>query len=376
MKKYIIFSPAILALFLLIQSCSEPETQTENETNINESQLEISQQQFDAENMKIGGLSSELFEETISCNGYIAAPADAIAGISTPLSGIVQSISCDIGDHVQKGQVLLTISSNELLTLEQNFVETSAKMKKVKADYERNKALLEENIGSQKDFLHSENEFKTTQATYQSLKLRLELLNLNTEKIEQGNLVSTFPILAPISGFVTVMDAVLGEFSLQQNKIIEIVNVKHLIVKLSVFEKDISKLKLGQTVQFNSLNEKYAVHFATLAAIGKTIDESSKTITCLAEIKYEENDNLINNTFVEAKIIVGKKEAKAVPTDAIVKSGKDYYVFILEKKEGDNYFLRQEKVDIGRVSNGFTEILNGVENEKIITAGVYNLTVE
>jgi len=376
MKKIIILNTAILSLLLLIQACSEPAVQTENETNSNESLIEISQQQFDAESMEIGGLTLQKFDEAVSCNGYLAAPADAIAQINTPISGIVQSIRCDIGDNVQKGQVLLTLSSNELLTLEQNFVESSSKLKKAKADYERNQALFNENIGSQKDFLNSENEYKTTLATYQSLKLKLELLNLNPSKIEQGEFVSTFPILAPISGYVTVMDAVLGEFSMQQNKIIEIVNVKHLIVKLSVFEKDISKLQLGQTVQFNSLNEKNTIHSATLAAIGKAIDESSKTITCLAEIKYEPNDNLINNTFVEANIVVDQTEAKAIPTNAIIKSGKDYYVFILEKKEGNSYFLKPEKVETGRISNGFTEILSGVENEKIITAGVYNLRIE
>lgn len=376
MKKYIIFSLSILTLFLLFQACSEPVVQTENETNSNESLLQISQQQFDAENMKIGEVTMQSFNETVSCNGYLSAPADAIAQINAPISGIVQSINCNIGDNVQKGQVLLTLSSNELLTLEQNFVETAAKMKKVQADYERNKALFDEKIGSQKDFLNSENEYKTTLATYQSLKLRLELLNLNTAKIEQGNFVSSFPILAPISGYVTTMDAVLGEFSLQENKIIEIVNVRHLIVKLSVFEKDISKLEIGQTVQFNSLNEINAVHFATLAAIGKTIDESSKTITCLAEIKPESKDNLINNTFVEANIIVNTTEAKAIPSNSLVKSEKEYYVFILEKKEGENYFLKPQKVETGRVSNGFAEILSGVENEKIITAGVYNLRIE
>ena len=376
MKRFKLIITLFSALVFITFSCSSPAEKTEEPEQMADNFIQISQQQFDSENMKIGELSEENFEETVSCNGYLAAPADAIAQINTPISGIVQSIHCDIGDNVQKGQVLLTLSSNELLILQQNFVETSSKLKKVKADYERNKALVDENIGSQKEFLNAENEYKTTLATYQSLKLRLELLNLNTEKIEQGEFVSSFPILAPISGYVTVMDAVLGEFSLQQNKIIEIVNVKHLIVKLSVFEKDINKLKLGQTVRFNSLNEKNAIHYAILAAIGKAIDESSKTITCLAEIKYGPNDNLINNTFVEANIVVDNTRAKAIPTNAIVKSGKDYYVFILEKKEGDNYILRPQKVESGRVSNGFTEILNGLENEKIITAGVYNLRIE
>lgn len=376
MNKYTLLSPAIIALFLLIQACSSPAVQTENETSENKSLLQISEQQFEMEGMKIGELTKQNFEEVVSCNGYITAPADAIAQVSTPLSGIVQTIGCDIGDDVQKGQVLLTLSSNELLALEQNFVETSNKLKQVKANYERNKALFEEKIGSQKEFLNSENEYKTALATYQSLKLQLELLNLNTVKIEQGELVSTFPLLAPISGSVTVMDAVLGEFSIQQNRIIEIVDVKNLVVKLSVFENDISRLKIGQTVLFNTLNEKGAVHSATIFAIGKAIDDVSKTITCLAKIKYEKNDNWINNSYVEAKIIVNMTEAKALPTTAFLKSGKDYYVFILEKKEGGNYFLKQEKVEIGRVSNGFTEILSGVDNEKIITGGVYNLRIE
>jgi len=249
-------------------------------------------------------------------------------------------------------------------------------MNKVTADYERSKALYNENIGSEKDFLNIENEYKTTRANYQSLKLRLEILNLNTSKIEAGEFVSSFPVLTPISGSVTSMEAVLGEFSMQQNMLIEIVNVKQLIVKLSVFEKDIDKVKIGQTVKFSSANENSAVHTATIFAIGKSIDEMSKTITCLASINYKEEVNWINNTFVEAKIIIDKADAEALPNTAFLKSGQDYYVFTLSKTEGDVYFLKQKKVEPGRVSDGYTEILNGVGNQNIVTQGVYNLRIE
>lgn len=376
MKNIILLNSAFITMFLLLQSCSEPAVQVESQSESDQSLIEVSQQQFDAEKMKIGEIALQGFDETVTCNGHLAAPAGEIAQINTPISGIVQSIRCYIGDYVQKGQVLLTLSSNELLTLEQNFVEASSLLKKVKANYERNLALFNENIGSQKDLINSENEYKTTLGTYQALKLKIEMLNLNSAKIEQGEFVSSFPLLAPISGYVTVMDAVLGGFSMQQDKVIEIVNIQQLILKLSVFEKDIYKLKLGQTVKFNSINEKNDIHYATLAAIGKAIDENSKTITCLAEIKYEPNNNLVNNTFVEASIMVEQVEVKAIPTSAIVKSGKDYFVFILEKEEAGTYFLKPWKVETGRVSNGFTEIVNGPENKKIVTWGVYNLRVE
>jgi cobalt-zinc-cadmium efflux system membrane fusion protein len=101
----------------------------------------------------------------------------------------------------------------------------------------------------------------------------------------------------------------------------------------------------------------------------------SKTIVCLAKITEKKGMSLVNRSFVEARITVNQKEANALPSEAILKSGKDYFVYVVEKSDSQSYFLRRQKIEIGKTSNGFTEITGNPAIAKVLIKGVYNLPV-
>ena len=352
------------------QSATVQETEAESGDRI-----EISIVQFEGDSMKIGEVSIRKFEDEVICNGNITAPANGIAQISTPISGIVESINCSMGDYVQKGQTLCMISSNELMVIQQEYIETSARLKQLKTEYERSKSLFDEKIGAEKDFIATESEYKVMLSKYQSLKLRLQLFKLNISKIEAGELYSLFPVISPINGYITSQNMVLGQFIEQQKNLVEIVDVNQLQLQLSVFEKEIGKLKAGQNILFKTMGETDATHTALLTSISKTIDPVSKTIVCLAKITEKKGMSLVNRSFVEARITVNQKEANALPSEAILKSGKDYFVYVVEKSDSQSYFLRRQKIEIGKTSNGFTEITGNPAIAKVLVKGVYNLPV-
>lgn len=374
-RQYYIYVLCII-LVLFIAGCASSADPDENETAISDDLIQVTKQQFETNNMKIGEVSLRPFVETLSVNGYIESPPNGMAFISTQITGVVKAIYFSVGDHVTKGQVLCMVSSTELIELQQDFAETASGLIKLKADWERSKALFEENIGAEKNFKTIESQYLITKAKYQSLKLRLELLDLNTSKIEEGELFAAFPVKAPISGFVTNQHIVIGQFVEPQLKLMEIVNVGQLHLKLSVFENDIQRIKIGQDVEFKSMGEAGSIHFAYITSIGKTINSKTKTINCIAKIRKEADLSFINNTYVEAKVFVDQIEANALPSDAILKSNQKYFVLVLENSDDQNYLLKKIKVDVGRVSDGFTEIQNAEGLSKVITQGVYNLNLE
>lgn len=255
----------------------------------------------------------------------------------------------------------------------QNFIETSAILKRLKADYERSRALFNEKIGAEKDLIAIESEYEAMMAKHQLLKLRLELLKLNVSKIEAGELYAAFPVIAPINGHITSLNIVLGQFIELHKNLIEIVDVNQLQLQLSVFENDIKKLKTGQRIEFNSMGETDSIHYAILFSTGKTINMESMTIQCIAKIENKDKVMFINHSYIEAAIIVNQRKANALPNDAILKSGQDNFVFVVEKSNNQGYYLRKVKVNIGSVSKGFSEIIDGESLTKVITNGVYNL---
>lgn len=358
--------------FMACQSKTTPSNPILDES---EQLVQISQQQFNSEKMEIGTVTTHCFEEIISCNGSVTAPPNGIAKISTPISGIVKNIHFTPGDYVKKGQLLCQIESNDLIALQQDFAEISAQLSGIKANYERNKALYQEKIGAEKNLISSESTYKATKAKYESLELKLKILRLDTNKIKAGDFYSSLSITAPINGYITNYNLVLGEFAEQQKSLIEIVDTDQLQIQISVFEKDIEHLKIGQILHFKTLSNSEKIHAAHLSVIGKGIDPETKTILCLAKIEDKERATLYNGSFIEAEITTDKKDAKALPSQAILKSGPDRYVLVIAKSDDKNFYLRKKKVKIGTESKGFTEIVDSSDLVKVLTKGAYNISL-
>lgn len=373
MKSYkLLFS--IVSLIFITSGCGKSSKTAEEAKPETDKLIKITINQFKADSMALGTISTQTFKDEVQCHGYITATTNGMAQISTPIAGIVESVTCAMGSYIKKGQTLCIITGSELIAMQQEFSETSARLTRLKSDYDRSKSLYDEKISAAKDYIAIESEYKATRAKYLSLKLRLELLLLDVSRIEAGQLYSSFSVVSPINGYITKLNLVLGQYIEQQKLLVEIIDVSQLQLQLSVFEKDIAELKPGQSVNFRSSGENSSAGTATLVSIGKAVDPDTKTITCIAAIQKATAGNLVNQSYIEASIAVNTSEARALPNDALIKSGKDYYVLLVEKSDTEAYYLRRQKVNIGRTSNGYTEIADVTDLTRVLVKGVYNLT--
>ena len=225
----------IIPILALVAACSSPAAT--DEAPAADNTTAITTAQFASAHMAIGTAAPVSFEQTVDCNGYIQAPAQATAQVGAPTPGLVRSVECNLGSYVQKGQVLCTVAGNEFLAIQQEFAEISAQTKKLKTEYERIKALWDEKIGSEKELQAAEAEYRAARARYAGLKLRIGLLNLSPAKIEAGELAAAYPLVAPTNGYITALDVVLGQYVEPQAKLVEIVDTKKLQLNLSVFEQ-------------------------------------------------------------------------------------------------------------------------------------------
>lgn len=368
----------ILIVFVLLAmslvSCGKKTEKATEEVVTDENAIEITAEQFKNNEMELGATSMQTFRDEVACKGFLLAPADGIAKVSTPVAGTVQNIRFKIGDFVKQGQVICSIGGNEFLSLQQQFAEVAAAHQKAKSDYERMKALRAENIGAQKDFVSSESMYKASFASYNALKARIQALKLNPSQIENGQMYTSFPVVSPISGFITRSDAVVGQYVDMMNELAEVVNVNKLQLQLSVFETDVAKLQVGQIVTFSLNGDSSEPMQAILTTIGKAINPETKSIDCIARIENPEKNKLVNQRYVEAKVTVNNKEGKALPVSAVQKEGEEYFVFVVEKQQDNTHFLRKTPVEVGKSNNEYVEIIGGLsDGDNIIIKGVETL---
>jgi cobalt-zinc-cadmium efflux system membrane fusion protein len=85
---------------------------------------------------------------------------------------------------------------------------------------------------------------------------------------------------------------------------------------------------------------------------------------------------LVPGMYVQAKIALDPQEGWSVPTTAVVVSDEQSYVLVLRKIEQSGYKLEKIKVQTGRISGDFIELMpdeNLLETTKLLVKGGFNL---
>jgi len=363
----------VLVFSMLVISCKDKTVQTvNNDTGL----IGITKAQFEAEKMVFGEPELYPFSDKVHFTGTIIPSIDGQAQISLYLPGIIENIICKPAQMVSKGSVLFEISGHWFIDLQKDYSQSSAILSKLKSDYQRAKELYDENIGTQKDFTTAESNYFSENAKHKASKKKLESMGLDVLKIEKGEFYSSFPIISPINGYVSSINASVGQYIESQQTIAAIIDNNSLQLRLHVFEKNILQIKIGQMVEFYLTGNKRQKHHARLNAIGKTIMPDSKSIECYAAINNPKDINMVNNQFVEGEIITTLDSVLAVPEAAIIESENEMYVLIYEKEDKSTYYFKKEKVKTGRKSNNYIELMEQLSSKKLLTNGTYNIVIE
>jgi membrane fusion protein, heavy metal efflux system len=338
--------------------------------------VEITKAQFESEKMEIGLPIISVFADLVHFTGVVAPSVSGRAQISLPAPGLITKIHCTTGQSVTKGALLFEVSGNEFIDMQKDLAESAAQLNRLKTEYERQKEMMGENIGTKKDLISAESAFNVEKAKHGALKLKIEILGLEPLKIEQGEFYPFYTIKAPISGFVNNISTNIGQYVEPQQTIAEIIDARTFQLKLSVFGTDIGKVKEGQEVNFYLAGNSSEKHLATVKMVGKLVNSETKSIECFAEIKNTENISLIGNQFVEGDIIVASDSVLSVPESAILKSESESYVLAFEKETNELLYFSRLKVKTGRSSNDFIEITEITDSKKVLIKGAYNIQIE
>jgi cobalt-zinc-cadmium efflux system membrane fusion protein len=98
-----------------------------------------------------------------------------------------------------------------------------------------------------------------------------------------------------------------------------------------VFEKDVSKVKKGQLVKFNTLANPEISYEAKIISPGRSINEEDHTVTIHAELLHSDN-YLIPGLYVNAEIITFSVNDYAIPKEGVVLGEDISYIYTVNNK--------------------------------------------
>lgn len=337
----------------------------------------LTQAQYTVAGIQLGQPMLRTLNTTLKVNGSLDVPAQNQVSVSVPFGGYIRKIGLEPGMRIRKGQTLVMLENPEYIQFQQDYLDTKAKLDYADLEFSRQQELSRENVNALKLFQQTRANRQSLQAQLAGMVQRLALLHINPATLTPATLTRTISVPSPVSGFVTDVPVNNGRYINPADVLVQITDLTHPHVRLSVFEKDINRIHVGQLVRFGMGGDARLAHRGEIFLIGKSI-AADRTISVLAHPDGYAND-FIPGGYISAQIEVKTQPLFALPDEAVVSFGGKNYSYILEKKDVNPpaYQFRQVEVKLGVRENGYVAVTlpAGIDphHTPVVLKGAYNL---
>ncbi len=377
MKNNIIYkSITIVFLSVMLASCGSKVEEEKKEEHHEDpaNTVELTNEQYKVANISLGNIEMKALSGAIKVNGMLDVPPQNLVSVSAPMGGFLKSTELLQGLKVKKGEVIAVIQNADFIQIQQDYVDSKSQLEFLEAEFKRQEELAKENVNSQKTLLQSKTQYQSMMAKVSGLKAKLSLLGISPTQVESGNFQNSITLYAPISGYVTQVNVNIGMFVNPTDVMFKIVDTEHLHAELTVFEKDVPKLKIGQKVRFTLANET-TERTATVYLIGREIRED-RTVRIHCHLDKEDME-LLPGMYLKAYVEAGTQKVAALPDKSIVNfEGKDYaFINITSDKKGTHHF-KMIPVIKGVSELNYTEVQlpKDISNESsFVVNGAYDI---
>jgi cobalt-zinc-cadmium efflux system membrane fusion protein len=365
----------ILIAFAALAACNnKPETETKTEETADETTVVLTDAQLKNAEIKTGKIEKRNISSLLKVNGKIEVPPQNMVSVSVPMGGYLKSTKLLAGMHISQGEVIATMEDQQYIQLQQDYLTAKAHFTSIEAEYNRQKELNQSKASSDKVFQNAQSEYLSQKILIKSLAEKLKLIGINPDNLNENTISRSISITSPINGFVSAVNQNIGKYVAPTDVLFELVNPEDIHLALTVFEKDLDKIAIGQKIfAYNNTqpNKKYECE---IILIGKDVSaERAITVHC----HFEEYDKLlIPGMYMNAEVEVSTNNAFVIPNDGLVRYEGKQYVFT---ETNSNKYQMQE-VSTANNEYGYTQITfaDSAEmlNKTFVISGAYTLLMK
>ncbi len=361
----------ILSLFIV--SCSQPKKQEAAVQKDNGNTVALTDQQYKNAGLEIGHAEKKTITNIIKVTGKIDVPPQNMVSVSFPLGGYLKSTKLLPGMHVSKGEVIAIMEDPQYIQLQQDYLTAKARQDYLEKEYLRQKDLNKTKATSDKVYQQAEADYRSNKILISSLQQKLLLIGINPSRLDENNISRTVNVFSPIDGFVSQVDVNIGKYVTPSDVLFELVNPTDIHLALTIFEKDLDKLYIGQKLAAYSNANPDKKYPCEIILIGKDVSaERSVQVHC----HFEQYDHtLVPGMYMNAEIETKSDDAIALPEDAIVNYENKHFIFV---PAGDKRFEMKE-VTTGATENGYVAVTaNGIDlnNANVVKKNAYTLLMK
>jgi membrane fusion protein, heavy metal efflux system len=367
MQKLFFYIPVLLSFLSCGQSSEKEPVAAEEATNTNA--VTLTDAQIKNAGIETDTVQQQTLNAVLKVNGVVDVPPQNIVSVSFPLGGYLKTTQLLPGMHVNKGQVIGVIEDQNLVQLQQDYLVASARLKYLQQDYDRQKELSEEQVSSAKTFQQVQSDFSAQKVLVRALSEKLRLVNINPASLNENKISRSVPIYSPINGFVSKVNVNIGKFVNATDVLFELINPDDMHAALTVFEKDMPKVKTGQLVKVSFVDDPGREYNCEVILVTRNVDDNRSGIIHCHFLNRPQN--LLPGMFLNASIRIENIPALTVPEEAVVRYGNQQYVV---QAMGKSHHYQLVNVETGVKENDRIAIISKtveLQGMQVVTKNAY-----
>lgn len=318
------------------KSAEAPKTEEgeQEDEHANPNTVTLTEEQMKSIGVELGIVEEKSLTSSLKANGVLRVPNRNKASVNSIYSGVIKSLSVQPGNIVRRGQVIATVANPEFIQAQSEYIAVNAKISLAELEVKRQKDLNAGNAGALKNLQAAETELRTLRNIKSTLAQQIQLMGINPARLSNGKLISVLAVTSPISGVISNVMLKMGSYVDVSTPIAEIVDNSQLQLAISVYEKDLPKLKNNRIIHFTLTNNPGKEYDAQIFSLGSSFEGESKSVSVYAKVQGEKT-GLIDGMNVTAIISLDKTTVPAVPTNAIVNIDGQDYIFIVTDEHAE-----------------------------------------
>lgn len=345
---------------VILLSCSDDKKKQKDERG----QVEISDTLI--KHLSIGLAHTTQVRSELKLTGKVVADQSKQIAVYPLVGGIVKTVNVELGDYVEKDQVLAIIKSGEAADIEKQMTDARSNYEVAKKNAQAAEDMYSSKLMSEKDYLQTKQEFKKAEA---ELNKSQEL-----QKIYSIGSQSDYVIKSPIAGFI-IEKKVNKDMQIRTDNgenVFTVSQLNDVWILANVYETDIDKIKERDTVAVTTIAYPDKVYRDTIDKICNVLDPHTRVMKIRVKL---DNPNYLLKPEMYANVVVNYSEPIrmiTISSSALIFDNSNNYVLVYQG--GTKFSVR--KVELYKTIGRKSYITTGVnEGERIVTENqllIYN----
>jgi membrane fusion protein, multidrug efflux system len=289
------------------------------------------------------------------------ATVAAVQGVtvSADLAGIVDRITFDSGQSVQKGDVLVHLDTRQE---EAQLAGAQSQLELARVNFERMQGLVQQDAVSRAEYDAAASAYKQAEARVGEIRATIERKTIR----------------APFSGGLGIRQVNLGQYLTGGDPVVPLQSLDPIYVNFGVPQQEAVQMRIGRTVHITAAELGGSDFTGRISALDSVVDQTTRNVQVQATLANR-GGKLRPGMFVQAQVMLGApRSTVALPASAISYAPYGDSVFIvggMKNPQGQTYRgVRQQVVKLGAARGDQIEVLSGIKpGEEVVTSGVFKL---